>query len=296
MLILNGIRVGHHSKVLITGMSGFTGIYLSKTLEKDYECFDLGCNLLDIKKVHQRINEINPDYVIHLAANGFTAEKDIKSIYEVNVIGSINLLDSIDSLKIKPKKVILSSTAQVYGSNGRVSNEEDDLPMPLSHYGCSKLSMENLSQNFHQNFPIIITRPFNYTGVGHNAKFIIPKIVNAFVSDQTHIELGNIDVSREFNDVRDIAMMYKLLLESNFSSGVVNLCSGDAYSLNEILSFMTEISSRKMEINFNPLFARLNDISKLSGDTIKLSKAINFNAKHNIKETLEWMYQTKINE
>ena len=59
---------------------------------------------------------------------------------------------------------------------------------------------------------------------------------------------------------------------------------------------MTEISSRKMEINFNPLFARLNDISKLSGDTIKLSKAINFNAKHNIKETLEWMYQTKINE
>ena len=159
-------------KVLITGAHGFTGSHLRKELsEHGYDCIGLKSDLLDKEKLLSEVLSVNPQYVIHLAAMSFTAETDLCKIYNVNVVGSTNLLDALAKLKQPPLRVILASTAAVYGNCGEETQGENIIPRPISHYACSKLSMEYISQNYTQMFPISITRPFNYTGRGHSEIF-----------------------------------------------------------------------------------------------------------------------------
>ena len=106
-----------HSKVLITGMNGFTGEQLAKVLsESGFECVGLGCDLLDRNSVFSEVRKSQPDFVVHLAGISFAAEQDIDSIYRINIVGTVNLLDALKDLSVKPKKVILASSAAVYGN------------------------------------------------------------------------------------------------------------------------------------------------------------------------------------
>jgi nucleoside-diphosphate-sugar epimerase len=281
-------------RVLITGINGFTGQYIADGLSQDnYQCFGLKSDLRDRQGVIDEVIGIKPHYVIHLAAVSFSAELDFTKIYDVNVMGSINLLDALSELKNPPKKVIIASTAAVYGNCGVSCLEESLSPAPVSHYACSKLSMEFMSQSYVNKFPIIITRPFNYTGLGHDERFLIPKIVRAYRGGKKELELGNLDISREFNDVRDICVMYQRLLGSNLEHGVVNLCSGKAISLMEIIEMMNGISGYQMNIAVNPKFVRSNEIKVLSGSTLKLKSHIPVSFNYTLFDTLNWMYSSE---
>jgi nucleoside-diphosphate-sugar epimerase len=229
---------------------------------------------------------------VHLAAISFAAESNADLIYKVNVQGSLNLLDALSSLENAPKKVILASSATVYGNLPYSVLSENHCPKPVNHYGCSKLSMEHLAQNYVTKFPILITRPFNYTGIGHAEHFLIPKIVKAYQNKQRTIELGNLHVSREFNDVRDIGEIYQALLLTEVDSPVVNLCSGNTISLLEIIERMNEIAGYTMNVTVNPAFVRPNEIKELSGDTALLKQLIQPHFKHTIQDTLRWMYES----
>ena len=114
--------------------------------------------------------------------------------------------------------------------------------------------------------PIIITRPFNYTGIGQAGNFLIPKIVNHFRENKKQIELGNINVSRDFSDVRDIAKSYVDLLESDVCSEVFNLCSGNVHSLSSIITKMEKIAGYSIDVQVNPDFVRENEIKILGGE------------------------------
>ncbi|MDB2649806.1 GDP-mannose 4,6-dehydratase [Porticoccaceae bacterium] len=278
-------------RVLITGIDGFTGQYIINALSNyNYQCFGLKSDLRDRQAVTDEVIGINPHYVIHLAAISFSAELDFSKIYDVNVVGSINLLDALIELENPPKKVIIASSAAIYGNCGVSCLEESLSPAPVSHYACSKLSMEFMSQNYFKKLPIIITRPFNYTGVGHDEKFLIPKIIRAYKDEKKELELGNLDISREFNDVRDICVIYQKLLDSKLEHGVVNLCSGNTVSLMEIIEMMNDISGYKMNISVNPKFVRSNEIKVLSGSTVKLKSHIQVSFKYSLPDTLNWMY------
>lgn len=278
-------------RVLVTGIDGFTGQYVANVLsQNNYQCFGLKSDLRDRQCVIDEVKGINPHYVIHLAAISFSAELDSTKIYDVNVMGSINLLDALTELENPPKKVIIASTAAVYGNCGVSCLEESLCPAPVSHYACSKLSMEFMSQNYFRKLPIIIARPFNYTGVGHDEKFLIPKIIRAYRDGKDELELGNLNISREFNDVRDICLMYQRLLDSNLEHGVVNLCSGKTISLMEIIEMMNVISGYQMNISVNPKFVRSNEIKDLSGSTLKLKSHIPVSFNYTLFDTLNWMY------
>ena len=280
-----------HSKVLITGYDGFTGRHLSKLLKiNKYDCVGIQSDITNLKSLKKEIASIEPDYVIHLAGISFTEEKNSSLIYQVNTIGTINLLDAILSLQKIPKKIILASSASVYGNNNKIVLNEKDILNPVSHYGCSKLSMENLACNYFNKLPIIITRPFNYSGIGHNEKFLIPKIIHAFKSKKKSIELGNIDIYREFNDVRDIVMMYMLLLKTPLHSEIVNLCSGKTYKIYDIIKTLNDITNIKMNIDINQKFIRTNEIPSLKGCPTKLNSIISYKCIYQLHETLDWMF------
>ncbi len=177
-------------KVLVTGLEGFTGIYLETLLrEKGYEVYGTSladsskphiftCNITKRIEIKTIVEDICPDFVIHLAAISFVGESNASLIYDVNVIGIENLLEALLGLEKKPQKVILVSSATVYGNQAVEILDETLCPKPINHYGFSKLAMEHLSSTYFDTLPIIITRPFNYIGIGQGEHFLIPKIVS----------------------------------------------------------------------------------------------------------------------
>lgn len=288
-------------KVLITGISGFTGRYMAKALEeKEWTVLGLGntnagpdsiaCDLTDQDAVHEVVGKIRPDYVVHLAALSFVGHPDEEAFYRVNVLGTLNLLQALGSLEASPRKVLLAGSANVYGANAQEIIDEGICPAPVNHYACSKLAMEHMVRTWFDRLPIVLTRPFNYTGVGQDERFVIPKIVDHFRKGKKSIELGTIDVSRDFSDVRDVVRAYSALLESEVHSETFNICSGKASSLRWIIDELQAIAGYDIRIKQNPDFVRTKDIPVLRGSNDKLQSKTGIHPRIPLQETLRWMY------
>jgi len=134
--------------------------------------------------------------------------------------------------------------------------DETVCPAPVNHYANSKLAMEHMVRTYDDRLPLIITRPFNYTGVGQAEHFLIPKIVAHYRQRQPVIELGNLEVIRDFSDVRFVVEVYRQLLESDIQGETVNLCSGAGVTLGEIIEKMNEIAGYAIQVRVNPAFVR----------------------------------------
>ena len=293
------------NKVLLTGVDGFTGKYVANLLkQQNYQVIGLvyanptenqvTCDLTDKQAVIKMLDQVRPDYIIHLAAISFVGHKDQSAFYNVNVLGSLNLLEAAYELRLPLKKVILASSANIYGNPPNVEKiSEEQPPSPVNHYAMSKLAMEYMAKLWFDRFPIVITRPFNYTGPTQAPNFLIPKIVEHFKQNKKVIELGNIDVSRDFSDVRDIAACYVHLLDAKIQSEIVNLCSGNVYSLSSIIHKMEEIAGYKIEVKVNPDFVRDNEIKVLGGDNSKLSRITGFKPSIGLDKTLRDMYNER---
>lgn len=200
------------------------------------------------------------------------------------------MLEVILELNLPVQKIILASSATVYSNQGIEILDETLYPRPSNHYGMSKYAMECLAYNYFSKLPIIITRPFNYTGVGQADHFLIPKIVKHYKDRKEVIELGNLDVAREFNSVEDVCSIYKKLLESEAHSEVVNICSGKGIKLLDIINMMNQLSGYEIKIKVNPLFIRKDEIKMLTGSVTKLETLIGYHQFKDITTVLKNMY------
>lgn len=284
-------------RVLITGIEGFTGNYLEKyLLSKNFDVYGttiesptkpthFKCDITKIDEVQVVLSRLIPDFIINLAAISFVAANPMK-MYEVNVFGALNILDSLIKLKQTPKKIILASSAAVYG-NCSGSLSESNITSPINHYGNSKLAMENMAKNYFDKLNILIVRPFNYTGKGQENHFLIPKIVSHFRAKKKTIELGNTHVFREYNNVNDVVEAYAKLMISDINAEVFNLCSGKSYSISQIMSTLVEMSKHNIEVKTNPKFVRKNEIIDLKGDPTKLFRFLGItDFSYSINDTL----------
>ena len=189
-----------------------------------------------------------------------------------------------------PSKVLIASSAAVYG-NIEGELDEEMCPQPVNHYGNSKLVMENMAKGYYDRLNIIIVRPFNYTGTGQENHFLIPKIVAHYKENKKEIELGNIDVYREFNNVQYVVRCYTKLLFSEYKSDIFNVCSGNAININYILNVMNQLADYAIKVNVNPKFVRKNEIDILKGNPQKLFAHIgNFTEEYTLQSTLANMY------
>lgn len=288
----------------MTGRNGFTGHYMAAVLEAaGYEVVGLSdrqnasdedsitANLLDREAVCAAVAEVRPDVVLHLAAISFVAHGDVDEIYRVNVVGTRNLLDALAQLASKPQIVVIASSANVYGNAEADPITEDTLPAPANDYAVSKLAMEYMVRLWMDRLPIVITRPFNYTGVGQSEKFLIPKIVAHFGRNERVIELGNTDVIRDFGDVRDVSRAYLAILERQPVGQTLNLCSGVGHSLDDVLDIMAEIAGYRIQKRINPAFVRANEVHRLVGSRAMLCREVGLDMPKSLRETLAWMYE-----
>ncbi len=178
------------------------------------------------EQLRAALEAVQPDCIVHLAAITFVPHGDPLEIYQTNLFGTFNLLDAILAVGLRPRKILLASSANVYGNPSVEVIDETLCPAPVNHYAMSKLAMEHMARTYQDRLPILMTRPFNYTGPGQDQHFLLPKIVGCYRRRQPVIELGNLDVIRDFSDVRFVVEAYRRLLDSDVAGETVNICSG----------------------------------------------------------------------
>ena len=292
-------------RALITGLAGFTGHYLARELTSaGYEVHGLGEGASPVANYHQVdlgdpialrevIARVQPAVVAHLAAIAFVGYGDADAFYRVNVVGTRNLLEALATVATGLECVLLASSANVYGNATEGVIDEEVRPDPANDYAVSKLSMEYVARLWQPKLPIVMVRPFNYTGVGQTEDFLLPKIVGHFCRAADRIELGNLDVWRDFNDVRAVAAAYRGLIEAPERSvgQVFNVCSGQATSLREVIALMEAISGNRVEVVVNPAFVRQNEVKVLTGSAERLRAVLPCWQPIPLRDTLGWMYE-----
>ena len=298
------------SRILITGAEGFTGQYLAAALhEHGHEVHGLVlrppvvaadganphfaqthvCDLLDPTGLARLVKAVRPDKVAHLAGIAFVGHDDVESFYRVNTVGTRHLLAALAGSDTPPTAVLLASSANVYGNAAEGMLDESTAPAPANDYAVSKLAMEYMARTWRDQLPITIVRPFNYTGVGQSEDFLLPKIVAHCKRRAATIELGNLDVERDFSDVRTVADVYRRLLESGAANQVLNVCSGHAQSLRAALDMVVELTGHRPEVRINPAFVRANEVRRQLGSKAALDRCIGPVRGPSLKETLAWM-------
>ncbi len=292
-------------RALITGITGFTGQYLAAELSDiGFEVFgtttnskpsnpscEFNVDLRDAESLKKVVNDVKPDVVAHLAAISFVGHDDSSQIYTTNIVATRHLLEALSTAHKKPHSVLLSSSATVYGTGAQSPLSETAPFNPMNDYGISKMAMEKLAALWLDKLPLFITRPFNYTGIGQADNFLIPKIMRHFREGLKDIELGNLDVYRDFSDVRDVAKIYQRLITLAPQGKIVNICSGQAISLQQIISMMSEIAGYEINVHINPQFVRDNEVKLLKGSPDYLDTLIGKYERIAFQDTLKWMYQ-----
>lgn len=246
-------------KVLVTGSSGFVGQHFARMariapLELDGKFVDL----LDSQDVEAAVAATQPDAVVHLAAQSFVPEsfRDPSETYRVNFFGTYNLLSALKATGFSGRVLYISS-AEVYGAV-----PDSDLPVrenfplkPLNPYSVSKIAAEALCYQWSQTeqFEVVVARPFNHIGPGQSERFAISDFAKQIVEiKRGHKEpifhVGDIDVMRDFTDVRDVIRAYIALLASGRNGEIYNVCSQREYSIRSLLAAMLDMASVKATI------------------------------------------------
>lgn len=271
--------------------------------------------LCDRSAVDALVAQVEPDVVVHLAGLSFVEYRDPDALYRVNLLGTRNLLAALAARPAVPSAVLLASSATVYGhacsakgarqAGGDAGTcdaaltegltdalTERIMPAPVTDYAVSKWAMEAMARLWSDRLPIVIVRPFNYTGVGQTDAFLIPKIVSHFRAGRRIIELGNTGVARDFSDVRVVVNCYRRLLAIAPAGECFNICSGRAYSVAEVLASMAEIAGYEIDVRTRPALARATEVGVLVGSNARLRGAIGEVNQIPLAETLCWMYHS----
>jgi nucleoside-diphosphate-sugar epimerase len=292
-------------KALITGIGGFTGRYLAQTLlARGMTVVGVShsdCTLPGVETVHVAdmtdgalISDIvareKPDYVVHLAAISFILHSNVEEIYRTNVIGTRNLLTALVESSGPVSAVLVASSSNVYGNRTEGIMREDSPIDPVNDYSVSKVATELVAGLFKDKLPLIVARPFNYTGIGQSRDFLIPKIVASIHAGDDTISLGNLDVARDFSDVRFVSEVYSRLLTCPDAIGAtVNVSSGRAYRLSTILEMVARIVGYDLKVEVDPALVRANDVKQLWGDSSRLDALVGPLERIELEDTLRWM-------
>lgn len=295
-------------KVLITGCSGFLASHLIKRLIKEYDIYgfteikdfktnEFDYRVIDIRddeKVKNYIREVKPDLTFHFAAitNVGFSWKNKKLTYEVNIIGSSNLFEALSEYSPNSRVLIMSS-AELYGNKGNKpigTREEIDVKNP---YSLSKYSMEMISDLYNErnDLNIVKIRAFNFTGPGQDSKFVASDFAKQIAMiergySEPIIHVGNLDVKRDFSDVRDIVEYLIKISDEGKAGEIFNLCSGEAYSIRFILETLLSFSNMQIDVIVDKSKLRPADIPVLFGDYNELKTRLKIDKKYKIEETL----------
>jgi nucleoside-diphosphate-sugar epimerase len=291
-------------KILITGLSGFIGGYLKNRLSSRYSLFDLGVDLLDYQKVGERLKEVNPDFIIHLAAR---TEVE-KSFYEqtkfseINYVGTVNLIESARDLS-NLKLFIFSSTMETYGwqpsSDLIKDNKSLILPVfdeetpqnPNAPYSVAKVGCELYLKYAERayKFPFTAFRQTNTYGRNDNDFFVIEQIITQMLKNPNEINLGYGEPYRNFLWIDDLISLYETALVKHESAKGHIFCTGpsNALSIKELVEKIAEKLNWNGKVNWNTKLKRHGEIYVLNSTAQKAKDLLGWEPKVNLDEGLD---------
>lgn len=238
-----------------------------------------------------------PDAVIHLAGQTFVPQsfRDPAGTLQVNLLGTLNLLESLKRSGFSGAFLFVSS-GDVYGqvAEEQLPITEQLLPRPRNPYGVSKVAAELLCQQWSFNEPwrMMVARPFNHVGAGQKADFVLPAVARQLARirrgwQDAYIEVGDIDVTRDFLDVRDVISAYFALLEQGQSGEVYNVCSGREYRVRDLIDQLAKLAGVELEIRQDPQRLRRAEQRRVCGSSAKLQTRTGWQPAHAMERTLQ---------
>lgn len=297
-------------KVLVIGASGFVGPYLcqnlkdngydvfgTKTINQEQnfigQCFDL--NILNKEEIKNVFKQINPDYIIHLAAQSSVklSWERPSLTFEINVLGIINIFESLKEINLKPR-ILLVGSSEEYGNVNSILVNENEKTNPTNFYALSKLTQEKIGLIYHNSFgfDVVLARSFNHIGPNQTTQFVVSDFAKQIADIEKNpgknaLFVGNLNAKRDFSDVRDIVNAYRLLIEKGKSGELYNVGSGESISIKEILDILISLSDCEISIKIDENKLRPIDTKDVKADISKLVKDTNYSQKYNIKDTLK---------
>lgn len=301
-------------KVLIFGIGGFVGPYLANELKKHhYQVFGIDvqkvdsvpefvefkrADLLNAEEIDNIIHAIMPSHIINLAAIssvGLSWEIPQKTV-AVNVEGTLNLLESARKCNPMPKVLLIGSSEEYAVTDQPISERcELDASNP---YGITKLMQERFCEIYRECYgmQIFCVRSFNHTGVGQKDSFVIPNwckqaaAISASGRSGTML-VGNLDVKRDFSDVRDIVRAYRLVIESEDCSQIYNIGSGKAISLRNLLNMIVSLSNQPIRIVQDASLMRPTDNPIICCDNTKIRTKLGWKPEYDLSQTVTEIFE-----
>jgi len=298
-------------KALITGVNGFVGNYLAKYLvEQGYTVYGTviednvqmenvnikKMNLLNKEEVMETIKSINPDTIYHLAGQSAVglSWKNPTLTMDVNINGTINLLDAVRENNIDTKVLIIGSSDE-YGiiKPEDCPIDEEHVLNPTSPYAISKMTQEQIAKLYinSYNMNLIMVRAFNHIGPMQSKNFVVSDFASKIAEIEKGVEpvirVGNLEAYRDFTDVRDITRGYVMLMENGTIGELYNIGSGNPYKIQDILDILLSLSNTKIKIEIDPERLRPSDVPIIQCDNSKIKSHINWVPQYDIKNTLK---------
>ena len=307
-------------KALITGIYGFVGVHLARSLldkgvklagyslETDIDQEALPSNikifigdLRDQQALPQAISEFKPDMVFHLAALSSVklSFENPAETFSINIMGTLNLFEAISRLK-SPSKTLIVSSSEIYGqiASGDVPVRETAPLAPVNPYGVSKAAVDLLGYQYFKAYklPIFRIRAFSHSGPRQSTQAVlsdwtmqVAKIELGLAAPE--IKVGNLQVVRDYTDVRDVVKAYLAIMEKGRPGEAYNVCSGHGYELEHLLKIIVKFSRKKIKVIADPSRLRPVDIPILIGSPEKLKSDTGWEPEINLEMTLKDLYE-----
>ena len=305
--------------MLVTGAAGFIGSHLTEMLlEEGYKVRALsqynsfnnwgwleGLNHPNLEVVTGDVRDPHyckhisrdVDTIFHLAALIAIPYSYIApdSYVDTNVKGTLNICQAAKENGVR--RVLVTSTSEVYGTAQYVPIDEKHPKQPQSPYSATKIGADAMAMSFYNAFelPVVIVRPFNTYGPRQSARAIIPTIITQIANGATEIKLGDLTPTRDFNFVKDTCRGFIQLADCDDAIGQeVNVCSNYEISMRDTLNLIAEIMGKK--VNFVEDTQRLrpknSEVFRLWGDNTKIKGLTGFEPQYDIRrgleETIKW--------
>lgn len=243
-------------------------------------------DILDQSALDAAVQMFSPDAVVHLAAVAAPVYNDAARLYNVNVCGTENVLEAVREYGKSGTRVVLMSTAGVYGNQDEPLDREDMPCAPVNHYSYSKLINEYMSRQYDE-LDICILRPFTIVGEGQRNAFLVPKLLEAFLSEQQVISLGNLDAKRDCFDVGyTVRVIAEAATRASVPFSILNICSGIGRTVTDIVEILEHITGFHPEIRVDDRYVRKNEIWSMVGDTGQLLTFMNGEKPEPLETTL----------
>ncbi len=295
-------------KVFITGADGFIGQNLIRELRRrnvDYmgavikktklleEDKQVVTDITDYSSIESVLDGYQPDVIIHLAAIASVTFGNLSELYRVNVCGAENVLLAAKKVCKKGIRIIMISSAGVYG----IQKEEylsECLPFnPVNHYSYTKMVLEVICRQYKEYFDVKIVRPFTIVGKEQSTSFFVSKLVEKFAKKEPVLELGNIESIRDYTDVELCGYtLAELATREHVEEEVLNICTGIGTKGTEVVEILKRLTGFEPQINISDKYVRDNEIWRLVGDNASIKRFLKSDYQY---KTLEEILKEMLN-